>query len=217
MSAIRTINHRNLTIRIHSDEDVQSPEEWGNDDLYLLAWHRDFHVTRPGYKRPDDVLKGDDAGEDEDPRDIRDAITADYHVFDLTAYIHSGVALYLGSPNLAHDPGGWDTSRVGIVLVSRVEWPDEDGARKAALSLVEEWNTYLSGDVYGYVIEDEDGEQIDSCWGFYGMDAAIEEARSAADTHANARDEEMARDLLNDNDPRCAVATVPTDEDCDGE
>lgn len=29
---------------------------------------------------------------------------------------------------------------------------------------------YMRGDVYGYLIEGEDGEEIDSCWGFYGDD-----------------------------------------------
>ena len=29
---------------------------------------------------------------------------------------------------------------------------------------------YLSGSVYGYIVEDDEGEAIDSCWGFYGYD-----------------------------------------------
>ncbi len=32
-----------------------------------------------------------------------------------------------------------------------------------------EWNDYLSGNVYGYTVTDADGEDTDmSCWGFYG-------------------------------------------------
>lgn len=217
MRAIETINHRNLTINIYPDEDAQSPDHWGNEDLYLLAWHRDFTVTRPGYKRPGDVLEYVNEDDCDEEKQVKASIRADYHVFPLTAYIHSGVTLYLGSGTLAHDPGGWDTSRLGIVLVSRAEWPDEDDARKAAESLVEGWNTYLSGDVYGYVVRDEDGTDLDSCWGFYGMHDAKEQARSAADGHADKRDEEQARELLNDNDPRRTLTTAPTDEDCAGE
>ena len=33
------------------------------------------------------------------------------------------------------------------------------------------YNCYISGDVYGFVIEDENGEEVDSCWGFYGSEA----------------------------------------------
>jgi hypothetical protein len=217
MRAIETLSVRGLTVNIYQDEDAQSPEEWGNDDLYLLAWHRAFEVTRPGFKRPDDVLEYANDDDCDDDRVIKASIRADYHVFPLTAYIHSGVALYLGNAALAHDPGGWDTSRVGIVLVSRAEWGDEDAARKAAVSLVEEWNQYLSGDVYGYVVQDEEGHEVESCWGFYGIDAVKDEARGVAKACADKRDEEQARDLLNDNDPRCYLATVPGDDDCASE
>ena len=37
------------------------------------------------------------------------------------------------------------------------------------------WRQYLEGDVYGYMIEDASGEHIDSCWGFYGREYAIQE------------------------------------------
>ena len=35
---------------------------------------------------------------------------------------------------------------------------------------VETFNQYLNNDVYGFTIEDEDGNVIDSCGGFYGDD-----------------------------------------------
>lgn len=31
-------------------------------------------------------------------------------------------------------------------------------------------NQYLLGDVWGFVVEDKDGEHLDSCWGFFGDD-----------------------------------------------
>ena len=38
------------------------------------------------------------------------------------------------------------------------------------------YNQFLSGDVYGYILEDmnepEEERKIDSCWGFYGDDPA---------------------------------------------
>ena len=47
------------------------------------------------------------------------------------------------------------------------EKKDAETALKATANLYKWW---AFGDVYGYTIEDEDGEQIDSCWGFYGPD-----------------------------------------------
>lgn len=36
--------------------------------------------------------------------------------------------------------------------------------------MIDEWNQYLSGDVYGFKLLDENQNEIDSCWGFYGSD-----------------------------------------------
>lgn len=43
---------------------------------------------------------------------------------------------------------------------------------------IDEFNAYLQGEVYGFVITGEDGERLDSCWGFYGFDYCLEEAKS---------------------------------------
>jgi hypothetical protein len=45
--------------------------------------------------------------------------------------------------------------------------------------MVETWNQYLSGDVYGFIIEDGEGTDVDSCWGFYGLETVKQEAISA--------------------------------------
>ena len=46
---------------------------------------------------------------------------------------------------------------------------------------VNTYNQYLSGDVYGYKVFDKDGEELDSCWGYYGMEYVVEEAKSVVD------------------------------------
>ena len=38
---------------------------------------------------------------------------------------------------------------------------------------------YLSGDVWGYIV-DEDNKD-DSCWGFFGYDYCVEEAKRVAE------------------------------------
>jgi hypothetical protein len=112
-----------------------------------------------------------------------------YHVFALEAYIHSGVRLALSREGNFPDRQ-WDVSQLGAVFVAKKEWRRRDSARKAALGLIQYWNDALSGNVYGYIVEtfsdvDEEGEDIDSCWGFFGdYDAkggALEEARAAVD------------------------------------
>jgi len=145
--------HKGCTIKIQPDECPQSPDEWECPDVFLTGDHRQFWVQRD---TPDNI--------------------EEYDVFPLEAYIHSGVALALGgSPEAGRFPDRrWDVSLVGNVYVKRSAVPDTE---KAAKALVGDWNTYLSGDVWWYRIEDESGEEIDSLSGLYGYQIAIEEAQ----------------------------------------
>ena len=97
-------------------------------------------------------------------KELRPELFKDYHVIALSAYIHSGVKLYLGS----HQVCQWDSCQVGAVLVAKEEARTIKQALKYAEGLVENWNDSLSGNVYGYQIQDADGQEIDACYGFYG-------------------------------------------------
>ena len=54
-------------------------------------------------------------------------------------------------------------------------------ARKCAEGEISEWKAWAEGEVYGYVVKDEDGNHVDSCWGFYG-----EEGRKDAESQAES-------------------------------
>jgi len=91
----------------------------------------------------------------------------------------------------------WDSGEVGFIYVSmeraRKEWSGTDEeirekAEKYLRSEVEEYDQYLTGDVWGYRIfetaseeDDEEGEELESCWGFFGDDVCKEEAKSTAE------------------------------------
>jgi hypothetical protein len=151
------------------DEMPMSPAEWGDDGLFLVNYHSYFYVKK------DDIVTEDD---------IRDFYHGekipqqkDYHIFPLSCLIHSGIWLSL-SDSFSCDPGGWDTSHVGAILASKKEWKKRDKAFKAAYSLMEEWNRYLSGDVYCLVSErfDKEKNQInyDVIGGYSGYKYALE-------------------------------------------
>ena len=57
---------------------------------------------------------------------------------------------------------------------------DREQATRNLEGEIEEYAAWATGDCYGYVIEDENGDELDSCWGFYGMEYAKEEAESSA-------------------------------------
>ena len=85
--------------------------------------------------------------------------------------------------NFQCDPGGWDTSHVGIVLVSKLEAKKVEEALKLAQGLIEYWNKYLQGDVYCVVKEtySKKKEPIDhdilcGCYGYEYAKEAMSEA-----------------------------------------
>lgn len=154
------------------DDDAESPDNWGDDNLFLVNYHRDFWVTRDSVITKDEVAYWFmERGE------VPQAAT--YWIFSLSMLSHSGVRIYLGHTTPGCDPGRWDTSHVGVVLVAKEEWPEVERATEAAESLVNSWNQYLCGDVYGCVkerfTEDKTPRDSDSCWGYYGKSYALAE------------------------------------------
>jgi hypothetical protein len=174
---IETISYRGHEIKVFYDLDPDMPNDWVNNDQFIVYDHRDFTVKRDGF----------------DPSDIFEHIQANpkaklfkgYRIFPLYAYIHGDVALSLGRMTYPFTCG-WDTSFKGFVLVKREKdtWSQED-AYKVADSLVDTWNMYLRGEVYGYV------SSVSSCWGFYGDDGRkymIREAKEEIDINVAYRE-----------------------------
>lgn len=64
-------------------------------------------------------------------------------------------------------------------------------ARQCAKGEIEEWLHFVNDEVYGYVItNDETGEEVSSCWGYYGYDYCMEEAKSISEYHEKKLAEE---------------------------
>lgn len=186
---VKSIEYQGYTIEIHRDTDPHSPNNWEDDSVFLVYDHRQFSVKVEGYE-PKDIythlkakyhldklveeiaIRKTTATEDEEDTltalhdDINDDFN-DYFIYVVFAYIHSGVSLSLGNNTYPFNDR-FDVSSTGFVLVSKGEFDDnEDKGKKAAESLIETWNYYLSGQVYGYIVKKDDKE-LDSCWGFYG-------------------------------------------------
>lgn len=113
----------------------------------------------------------------------------DWYVIPLWMYDHSGTAYAVGASNPFHCP--WDSGRVGIIALKKSEWGKGRGERNSkrfeyAKSVAETYTSWANGDCWGYVLKDADGEHLDSCFGFIGMDSVEEAAREAAKAYADA-------------------------------
>ena len=185
--------YKGYKIEICYDDCAESPESWGDDNLFLVGYHRDFWVDKN--KKISQGLaqcifnkgKYEDGSINDEAKDY----LKKYHIFPLSAYIHSGVRLYLEDYKVCQ----WDSCQVGLVFVAKEEWKTRKSAEKTAESYLKTWNDYLSGQVYGFRVLDKDEEEIGSCWGFYG-DEGIKDAIKEAQGEIDFNIEEENKNLL---------------------
>ena len=172
---VKTINYKGYDIDKNVDEQAEAPDQWGNEDLFLVYDHRGFTIERKGYD-PTDIY--------EHCMETKKWFYEGYYVFPVYAYIHSGVVLSLGNDSYPFNDQ-WDVSMKGFILVKRMKgWSwQRNKAKEIAPYLITEWNQYLSGDIYY--------EANESCGGFYGHDfennGLLEYARNAIDCYIDSQ------------------------------
>lgn len=180
----------NVTVRLEQDTDCSSPRE--NDNLgTMVCFHRRYTLgDEHSYSDPQEFIESND---------YKSAVV----ILPLGLIDHSGISMYVGSGAHSCDPGGWDSGQVGWIYVTRERARKEYGAKRITRKVreqiekclraeVEEYDSYLTGDCYGYIVEDEEGNTLDSCWGFIGYKWAKEEALSAA----KYQDEQLTKQAI---------------------
>lgn len=86
----------------------------------------------------------------------------------------------------------WDSGQVGWIFATtedicklygckRVNPATRSKVKQLLIDEIETYDQYIRGEVYGYVLFDNAGNEIDSCWGFYGLDYIKEEVNSIID------------------------------------
>lgn len=171
---METYKRNGLTVTIRQDEDPINPVEddfnFGtmicNHNRYKLG-NEQFSIN--DYENWDDLAKH--------LRKERGAAI----VLPLGLYEHSGITMYVGS---SHD--SWDGGQVGFIYATREQVANEfnddmEAAEKCLRGEVENYDQYLTGDVYGYIVTYPDGTE-DSCWNFFGLETAKEAANEIADS-----------------------------------
>jgi hypothetical protein len=161
-----TINLKDNTIlKIYQDMSPESPREWDNIGTMVCVHRRynlgDKHdIDHNDYSSWEDMIEANTSSKD--------------IVLPIYMYDH-------GAITISTTPFGcrWDSGQVGFIYITQErivhEYGDDSKTTRERVTQylmgeVETYNQYLMGEVYGFVLEDVEGEQIDSCWGFYGMD-----------------------------------------------
>lgn len=168
LDTIKTEKFGNITLELHYDTSPDSPRDWDTVGTIVYTSTRYF--------------LGDECISHEEMQDISDKIdSGELLGLPVYAHIHGGVTLSTGSFS---DP--WDSGQCGYIYTTKEKarkefGEDLDKLFKCLEGEIESYSQFLSGEVYGYVVKDAEGDTVDSCWGFYGEeDDAWSEGVSAA-------------------------------------
>jgi hypothetical protein len=86
----------------------------------------------------------------------------------------------------------FDTRDGGYFLCFKRDELDKFAGCKGAVSPLETVKAVFNGDIYGFLIEDKDGNQVESCWGFVGdPDYCLSDGVSSAE-YLVTQDEKQA-------------------------
>jgi hypothetical protein len=164
------------SLEIHSDDDAESPREWDNNGI-MLCWSRRHSLgDKHDYQTPQDFQEW--------KKEQGDNIIA---CLPLYLYDHSGITMSTGPFTCP-----WDSGQVGWIIATRESLASGGhNVDELDVAKVEEWlrgevetyDQHIRGDRWGFIVRkphidcdcpncDGEGEEEDSCWGFYGDDPA---------------------------------------------
>ena len=195
MDCLETIElEQGVKAHLYVDPEPENPRtEWDHAGK-MVCWHSRYDLgDKHSYQTSNDFLRDlaaaiwhrtrkidfDDELTDEKCWDI---ICEDCVILPLNLYDHSGISMSTSREYPYNDQ--WDAGQVGWIYMDKPTMKKEGMSRRQALAYllceVETYDQYLTGEIYGYVVETPDDDNVDSCWGFFGLEHARKEAKSAA-------------------------------------
>lgn len=158
------VSNGEYELSIFRDEDAESPREWDNLGK-MVCWHRRYSLgDKHDFDSPQDFY------ESSEYKDI-------FVILPIYLYDHSGITI-------SNDDFGdrWDSGQVGYIYATKDSIRKIFGKEPSQIDhkeIIEQlkgetttYDQYLQGDVYGFTIENNQGEVVDSCSGFYGGNIA---------------------------------------------
>lgn len=160
----------NHVLKIVWDEYPESPRIWDNLGTFVTFEGRSYSPDDNPFNSAEEL--------------IEEVCKSDKYIWWYVGkYEHSAVKYFLTDNEQLT---GWDTCTCGIIYVSKEDARDNYNVKKIMPKLrdriyelfeaeVEEYTNYVNGWVYGYKLYDLNGEEVDSCYGFYnGEEDAVE-------------------------------------------
>lgn len=181
-------------LSVERDEIPSNPID-DEENVHLTCWHRRYNLGHNhSYESPwqfiTELARENNVAVDEDNDTISNVVNRlkeKVLILPLWMYEHSGISISCAA-SFDQKPGypyndPWDAGAVGFAWITKKEaieqvgYSEDEWIEKASLliqGVVETYNAYLNGDIYGYVLyeKEPDGsiKELDSVGGFYGSD-----------------------------------------------
>ena len=177
MEPIETIKLKNgNTLEIYQDENHDSPREWDNLDT-MICFHSRYNLGDE-HDYNSQYFNSWEEFENQLIKEFDPAVILPLYLYD-----HSGITISTNSFIGRAHHAEWDSGRVGFILMSKKaakenwNWKCITKNRKEQIgnyliAQVKTYDQYLRGEIYGFQVKDNEGKDLDSCWGFYGSDWA---------------------------------------------
>lgn len=179
-NALETYEHNGHTIQIDFDPEPTDPREWDNLGT-MVHWHNRYVLGDRGLESDEReaMERGGFPLLERYMRMVKGAVA----ILPLSIYDHSGVSMWVGAP-YSDSYRGWDSSFIGFIYTTKEAIAEigspEDAVEEILRGEVEDYNKFLTGQIFGYRVFDENEEEIDSCWGFFDEKDAKAEAEAIA-------------------------------------
>ncbi len=157
-----TVSDGGYKLQVFRDEDAESPREWDNLGK-MVCWHRRYNLgDKHEYKDPQAFKESDE---------YKNAFV----ILPLYLYDHSGITM-----SNTDFGDRFDSGQVGYIFVTKEQAQKEyhceldeklaDRIREMLIAETKMYDQYLQGDCYAFKIMDGQGEEVDTCSGFFGDD-----------------------------------------------
>ena len=181
MKAIETFEHDGKTIEIHVDENPINPREECYHTTKMVCFHKRYSLPNETDYKKDDFNSWDE---------LEYRIKKDNNVLAILPiymYDHSGLTIATTPFSCS-----WDSGQIGFIFVTKEkakEWKSFKRVTKKLVAWAEgcltadikEYSQFLEGDCYGYIIKHGE-EELDSCWGIYGIENVRGQAKESAES-----------------------------------
>lgn len=173
----KTITKELPCLVIRHDQDAESPRAWDGSIGYFLTQEDKYNspdgTEHPLYRIMIETVEDAISTDDHMQRIKAQATSEDIHIayiYPVNRYEHGNIIYRRGTAK------GFDYSNCGFFIVTK-EKLKETGMKNAKTnierSIDQELKTYTNwanGEVYGFTLHDEDGNEIDSYWGFFDIE-----------------------------------------------